>query len=408
MTVTEQLTGVDLAAVEASLEGVQRGSRIVVAMSGGVDSSVAALLMRKLGFDTVGVTLQLYDHGEATRRKGACCAGKDIRDARRVADRLGIPHYVLDYEARFRSAVVDPFTESYLRGETPIPCVACNQTVKFGDLASMARELGAAALVTGHYIAWRRTPAGPALFRAAESDRDQSYFLFSTPARDLDFLRFPLGALPKATVRSMALAAGLDIADKPDSQDICFVPSGRYADVIERLRPGAAEPGDIVHADGRRLGTHRGIFNFTVGQRRGLGIASGEPLYVISLDARTRRVVVGPRALLAARRIVLRDFNWLGDSSARDFCAGGGRLHARVRSSQAPLPAHLLIDGEDATILLDDDELGIARGQACVLYAGGSSGARLLGGGWIAQVENPDAAVKVDPRSVDVCAFEGT
>ncbi|MBN8907123.1 MAG: tRNA 2-thiouridine(34) synthase MnmA, partial [Rhodospirillales bacterium] len=311
-------------------------------------------------------------------------------------------------EARFRAAVIDPFADSYLKGETPIPCVTCNQTVKFGDLAGMARELGATALATGHYVGWGMTPAGPALFRAAESERDQSYFLFSTPACDLDFLRFPLGGLAKATVRRIAEDAGLDIADKPDSQDICFVPSGRYADVIERLRPGAAEPGDIVHVDGRRLGEHRGVINFTVGQRKGLGVASGEPLYVIALDPAARRVVVGPRERIAADRIVLRDVNWMGDAPLGAFAADGGRLHAKVRSSQAPLAARLTLEGTRTVIVLDACELGIARGQACVLYAGDSSRARLLGGGWIAQVESSGEAAAAEPRRVGLCALEGT
>jgi tRNA-specific 2-thiouridylase len=407
VVVREQSTADDLASVGASLAGLEQGSRVVVAMSGGVDSSVVALLLKQLGFDVVGVTLQLYDHGEATRRKGACCAGKDIRDARRAADRIGIPHYVFDYERRFRAAVIDPFADSYLKGETPIPCVACNQRVKFGDLAATAREIGARALVTGHYVGWRLTPAGPALFRARDCERDQSYFLFATPAQDLDFLRFPLGGLTKAQVRHIAEAGGLDIASKPDSQDICFVPSGRYADLIERLRPDAIEPGDIVHVDGRRLGGHRGIIHFTIGQRRGLGIASGEPLYVVALDAEARRVVVGPRAWLRAQRIRLRELNWLGDTAVSAFVAEGGGLHARVRSSQAPLAARLLVEEEGPVVVLDEGEHGIARGQACVLYADGSSGARLLGGGWIQHVESPGVTADARLRRAEESTEQG-
>ena len=406
--VNETSTADDLACVAASLEGLTPGCRVVAAMSGGVDSSVVALLLKGRGFDVVGVTLQLYDHGEAMGRKGACCAGRDIRDARRVAGRIGIPHYVLDYEARFRKAVIDTFADSYLRGETPIPCVACNQSVKFGDLAAAAREMGASALVTGHYVGWQATATGPALFRAADGDRDQSYFLFSTPAAELAFVRFPLGGLPKAAVRRLAEQAGLAVADKPDSQDICFVPSGRYQDVIERLRPGAAEPGEIVHTDGRRLGEHKGIVNFTVGQRRGLGIHAGEPLYVVALDAETRRVVVGPRERLLTRRIELRDVNWLGDGDLGDFVARGGRAHARVRSSQAPRPAQVALDGGRIVVILDDGEHGVARGQACVLYASGLPGARLLGGGWIARAEAIGTEAPTGPRDTRAYAFGRT
>jgi tRNA-specific 2-thiouridylase len=375
----------DLAAVLPALDRLEPGSRVVVAMSGGVDSSVVAGLLARLGFDVVGVTLQLYDHGSATGRKGACCAGQDIHDARRVADALAIPHYVLDYEARFRAAVIEPFADSYLAGETPVPCVACNQRVKFGDLARAARELGAAALATGHYVSWRRLPAGPALFQAADAARDQSYFLFQTPASDLAFLRFPLGDLPKAAVRRLASDLGLPIAAKPDSQDICFVPSGRYADVLARLRPGAMEPGEIVHIDGRHLGRHSGIGNFTVGQRRGLGLAGGMPLYVVDVDAGRRRVLVGPRAALLTRLLRLRDVNWLGDETIERFCSQDGRLHVRVRSTQAPQPAILRARDRAIEVALVDGEHGVARGQACVLYAHGRAGARLLGGGWIAE-----------------------
>lgn len=386
------LAACDLATVEASLDGLARGCRIVVAMSGGVDSSAVAAILKRLGFDVVGVTLQLYDHGAATSaRRGACCAGQDIRDARRVADAIGIPHYVLDYEARFREEVIERFADSYVGGETPIPCVACNQTIKFGHLAATARDLGAAALVTGHYVRWRREADGPALFRAVDADRDQSYFLFQTLASDLEFLRFPLGGLEKPTVRAIADAIGLSVATKPDSQDICFVPQGRYADIVERLRPDAVVAGEIVHVDGRVLGQHTGIARFTVGQRRGLGIAGSEPLFVVSLDAARRRVIVGPRESLLTNDIVLRDLNWLGPMPLADFIQAGGRLEARVRSTQPPKPAILSSLGDQLNITLLEGEHGVARGQACVLYAGAGADARLLGGGYIASAESVGA-----------------
>src|ERR671926_474026 len=289
-------------------------TRVVVAMSGGVDSSVVAALLKREGYDVVGVTLQLYDHGAATHRKGACCAGQDIHDARRVAETIGIPHYVLDYEERFRTAVIDRFTQSYLKGETPIPCVECNRSIKFRDLLETARDLGADVLATGHYVSSRALPDGRrALFRAADPDRDQSYFLYATTPEQLALLRFPLGERRKGEVRALARELGVAVADKADSQDICFVPQGRYSDVIERLKPGAAQPGEIVHVDGRVLGRHDGIIHYTVGQRRGLGLSTGEPLYVVRLDAKEARVVVGPREALATRLIRIMDVNWLGD-----------------------------------------------------------------------------------------------
>src|SRR6187401_1298321 len=298
------------------LEGRPQDTRVVVAMSGGVDSSVTAALLKAEGYDVVGVTLQLYDHGAATHRKGACCAGQDIHDARSVADRIGIPHYVLDYESRFKEAVIDRFAESYVAGETPVPCVDCNMAIKFKDLLGTARELGAKVLATGHYVASRAMPDGSrALYRAKEEERDQSYFLFGTTHAQLDLLRFPLGDLGKAQTRELARSFGLAVADKHDSQDICFVPTGHYADIIERLKPGAAEAGDIVDLDGKVLGAHSGIIHFTVGQRRGLGVATGTPLYVVRLEAEQRRVVVGPREALRMSRIVLRDVNWIGEGS---------------------------------------------------------------------------------------------
>jgi tRNA-uridine 2-sulfurtransferase len=318
------------------LPGRPEATRIVVAMSGGVDSSVVAGLLARERYDVVGVTLQLYDHGAAVHRAGSCCAGQDIDDARRVAEKLGIPHYVLDYEDRFRKAVIDPFAESYAAGETPIPCVSCNQTVKFADLLQTARDLGAEALATGHYVRSAPNGAHRALYRPVDADRDQSYFLFATTQEQVDFLRFPLGGMSKAQVREEAARMGLAVAAKQDSQDICFVPQGRYTDVIAKLRPSAARAGDIVHIDGRVLGRHEGILRYTIGQRRGIGVATGEPLYVVHLDADNARVVVGPHEALETRRIHLRDVNWLGDQPLGELPAGGLEVHARVRSSRRP------------------------------------------------------------------------
>ena len=380
------------------LDGLAAGSRVVVAMSGGVDSSVVAALLKRSGYDVVGITLQLYDHGAAGGRKGACCAGQDIHDARRVADRLGIAHYVLDYEARFRHAVIEDFADSYLAGETPIPCVTCNQQIKFAGLLDTARELGAAALATGHYVAARHTGHGAQLFRAADTDRDQSYFLFATTRAQLEFLRFPLGTMAKAQVRALARTLELPVADKADSQDICFVPSGRYSDVIERLRPGAVEGGAIVHVDGRVLGAHEGTVNFTIGQRRGLGIADAEPLYVVRLDAKRREVVVGPRSSLQAHRIVLRNVNWLGDGSL-ESAESGFDLNVRIRSSQTPRRATLFSSGGSMVVLLHEGDYGIAAGQACVFYADGGPGARVLGGGWIASARTSQGQAANPPVS---------
>ncbi len=376
------------------IEGRPSDMRVVVAMSGGVDSSVTAALLAEAGYDVVGITLQLYDHGAATHRKGACCAGRDIHDARAVAARIGIPHYVLDYEQRFKEAVIDRFAESYVAGETPVPCVECNQAIKFRDLLATARELGAAVLATGHYVASRRLPdGGRALYRARETERDQSYFLFATTRAQLDLLRFPLGDRTKGETRELARRFGLAVADKQDSQDICFVPSGRYADVIERLRPGAAGPGEIVDLDGRVLGRHDGIIHFTVGQRRGLGVAAGSPLYVIRLDAASRRVVVGPREALRTGRIRLRDINWLGDVAISEAVERHAEIYVKVRSTRAPQAAWLRRGVEaDFEVELIGGEDGVSPGQACVFYDAADGQARVLGGGIIAAMVQSEQA----------------
>jgi tRNA-specific 2-thiouridylase len=370
-------------------------TRVVVAMSGGVDSSVVAALLAEEGYDVVGVTLQLYDHGEATHRKGACCAGQDIHDARRVAARLGIPHYVLDFETRFRETVIDTFAQSYASGETPVPCVACNQFVKFVDLFETAKDLGADALATGHYIASRPDArGGRGLFRAQDAARDQSYFLFATTRAQLEMLRFPLGELGKPDVRELARRFELDVAEKPDSQDICFVPSGHYSDIVERLSPGAAVPGDIVHVDGRVLGRHAGVLHYTIGQRRGLGLGAAvagrasDPLYVVRLDAARAQVVVGPREALETRAVRLRDVNWIGEGELSDLPAGGLEIAARVRSTRPPAPALLRpLAGGGAEVIFAEGEFGVSPGQACVFYDRGDARARVLGGGFIAAAE---------------------
>ena len=367
-------------------------TRVVVAMSGGVDSSVTAALLKEEGYDVVGITLQLYDHGMAIGRKGACCAGQDIYDARQVSDRIGIPHYVLDYENRFSQSVMDDFADSYLRGETPIPCVRCNQRVKFRDLLDTAKDLGADALATGHYVQRAMGPDGAELRRAIDPARDQSYFLFATTREQLDFLRFPLGGMHKPEVRTLAERFGLVVADKPDSQDICFVPTGSYAQVVEKLRPGAIEPGDIVHVDGRVMGRHDGIIHYTIGQRKGLGIGGqkgdqGDPLYVVRLDPARHHVVVGPKSSLARDRVLVREVNWLGAGDAPD--PAGTKVHVKLRSAQpaAAATAFPAADG-GAEVILDEPQFGVAPGQACVFY----QGERVLGGGWIAAAESRLAA----------------
>ncbi len=374
------------------LPGAPEDNRIVVAMSGGVDSSVVAAKLKREGYDVIGITLQLYDHGEAVMRKGACCAGQDIHDARRVAELLQIPHYVLDYEDRFRASVIEDFADSYLAGETPIPCIQCNQKVKFKDLFDMAKDLGAAALATGHYVTSRRLPGKQdlrSLHRAIDGDRDQSYFLFTTTSEQLDFLRFPLGQLHKSETRELARELGLGVASKPDSQDICFVPSGRYTSVIERLRPHAANPGNIVDQYGEVLGRHNGIINYTIGQRRGLGIAAAEPFFVVGLNADKSEVIVGPREVLLTRRIVLREVNWLGDGLlAEQSSAEKVDLFVKVRSTHDPQPGYLAVENGEIIIYLLEGEYGVSPGQACVFYDSGKSGSRVLGGGWIKTAEN--------------------
>ena len=370
-------------------------TRVVVAMSGGVDSSVAAALLVREGHDVIGVTLQLYDHGSATGRKGSCCAGQDIHDARRVADTLGIPHYVLDYEKRFADQVINAFADSYVAGETPIPCVTCNSQIKFNDLLETAKDLGASALATGHYIQRRDGDNGPELRRAVDSARDQSYFLFATTRAQLAHLWFPLGGMPKAEVRALAREFGLVNAAKSDSQDICFVPTGRYTDIIGRLKPDALRPGDIVHVDGRKLGRHEGIVNYTVGQRRGLKIPGPEPLYVVRINAAGNEVVVGPREYLATRTLELRGLNWLGSDEHPLTGPAGLPVYARVRSTQPPKSATLHVSaGGHAHVTLLASEDGVAAGQACVLYDDDGPQARILGGATIARAlqDHPSVA----------------
>lgn len=359
-----------------------KDTRVVVAMSGGVDSSVVAAELAAQGYDVVGITLQLYDHGAALAKKGACCAGSDIHDARRVAEKLNFPHYVLDYENSFRESVIDDFAKSYLAGATPIPCIRCNERIKFKDLLETAIDLDADCMATGHYIQRKNGINGAELHMAADHQRDQSYFLFSTTAKQLDYLRFPLGSLAsKAETRALAAKYGLDVANKPDSQDICFVPDGNYAAVIEKLYPGTAQPGKIIDQNDNILGTHNGVINYTIGQRRGLGIGGlEEPLYVVKLDADRKLVIVGPKELLATRQVSLKEVNWLGDTPL--MTKSTWEIRAKVRSTRPPRDAVLRpISNTEAIVELIAAEEGIAPGQACVFY--GQDSSRVLGGGWI-------------------------
>lgn len=368
-------------------------TRVVAAMSGGVDSSVVAALLKARGYDVIGITLQLYDHGAAIEKKGACCAGQDIHDARNVSDQIGIPHYVLDYESRFKEQVMEDFADTYLSGATPIPCVRCNQTVKFSDLLRTAKDLGADCLATGHYIRREDRAAAPELHRASDASRDQSYFLFATTREQLDYVRFPLGDLPKTEVRALAEHFDLPVAAKPDSQDICFVPEGSYAKVVEKLRPGSGRGGEIVHLDGRVLGQHEGVIHYTIGQRRGLRIATGDPLYVVKIDAPKRQVIVGPREALLTAALTMEDINWLGDGDLDHACEAETAVLARVRSTREPLPARLgYFDGTPA-VWFDGAEEGVARGQACVLYDPDGS-TRILGGGFIASTIAADERMR--------------
>ncbi|MCK5424742.1 MAG: tRNA 2-thiouridine(34) synthase MnmA [Emcibacter sp.] len=355
-------------------------TRVVVAMSGGVDSSVVAAMLKDEGYDVVGITLQLYDHGIAVQKKGACCAGQDIHDARRVSEAIGIPHYVLDYETRFQDSVMEEFADSYIRGETPIPCVRCNQEVKFKDLLETARDLNADVMATGHYVQQKISGEHTQMYRAVDDNRDQSYFLFATTQEQLDYLRFPLGGIEKDDVRVLAEKYGLLVADKPDSQDICFVPNGNYASVIERLRPGASEPGDIVHMDGEVLGRHKGIIHYTIGQRKGLGIGGRDPLYVIKLLPDLKQVIVGPKEALEVSKLIIKEVNWLG---GQDIPEDGLEIQVKVRSTRPPVAATLypMTEPNMARIKLDLPEMGISPGQAAVFYLAD----RVLGGGWISQ-----------------------
>ena len=398
MTDLTALTAREPAPVEGALNSLgfakpPSETRVVAAMSGGVDSSVVAALLKAQGYDVIGITLQLYDHGVAIEKKGACCAGQDIHDARNVADQIGIPHYVLDYESRFKEQVMEDFADTYLSGATPIPCIRCNQTVKFSDLLRTAKDLGADCLATGHYIRRTDERGQPELHRAADASRDQSYFLFATTSEQLEYVRFPLGDLPKSEVRALADHFNLPVASKPDSQDICFVPEGSYAKVVEKLRPGSGRGGDIVHLDGRVLGQHEGVIHYTIGQRRGLGVATGEPLYVVKIDAPARQVIVGPREALLTAGLTMEELNWLGDGTLNEACERGDAALIRVRSTREPAPGRLGFHNGAPAVWFNNPEEGVARGQASVLYDSDGS-TRILGGGFIASTIAADERLR--------------
>lgn len=382
--------GANIPDIDLGFDKPRAQTRVVVAMSGGVDSSVCAALVHAAGYETIGITLQLYDHGAAIKKKNACCAGQDIYDAKNIADQLGFPHYTLDYENRFKQNVIEDFADTYLQGATPIPCVRCNQSVKFRDLLELAQGLGADCMVTGHYVARVGGIKNAKMHRAKDKARDQSYFLFATTQKQLDFLRFPLSDIDKDDVRKIAEDFGLLIAAKPDSQDICFVPEGKYQDVVKSIRPQAGRAGEIVHIDGRVLGTHDGIINFTVGQRRGLGIAVGEPIFVVAIDAANARVLVGPKEALRVKSLTLKEVNYLGDEVKTEDELDGRKVLARVRSTRPPILATLSTK-EGWRVIFDDAEEGVAPGQACVLYepdsAIGELGERVLGGGFISSTQ---------------------
>ncbi len=378
-SMTDILAGADL---DLGFDKPRSETRVVAAMSGGVDSTVVAALLHHAGYDVVGVTLQLYDHGAALKKQGACCAGQDIHDARRACDALGIPHYVLDYESRFKEQVMKDFADTYLAGSTPIPCVRCNQTVKFRDLLETSKDLGADCMATGHYIRRVMGDDGPELARAEDADKDQSYFLFATTHEQLDYLRFPLGGMNKDATRKVASALGLEVASKPDSQDICFVPDGKYTAIVEKLRPGSGRKGEIVHMDGRVLGQHEGVIKYTVGQRRGLGVATGEPIYVVKIDAANRQVIVGPREALETRALSMGESNWLGTQTLQEACEAKTPALARVRSTRPPKSGYMTLVNGQPGFWFDDAEEGVAPGQACVLYSTGDA-SRVLGGGFI-------------------------